>query len=95
MILVIRLLSYHDYFQRGNVGLIENLLPLALSSSRILGEDVTISQGKGQEKGDVKLVDHSGDRVDYYIRSSIKNAFSKVKTQNFIFVFISSLFLGF
>ncbi|XP_010473856.1 PREDICTED: uncharacterized protein LOC104753280 [Camelina sativa] len=73
-----RLLSYHDYFQRGNVGLIENLLPLALSSSRILGEDVTISQGKGQEKGDVKLVDHSGDRVDYYIRSSIKNAFSKV-----------------
>ncbi|KAH0886732.1 hypothetical protein HID58_062828 [Brassica napus] len=42
-----RLLSYHDYFQRGNVGLIENLLPLALSSSKILGEDVTISQGKG------------------------------------------------
>ncbi|KAL0671118.1 hypothetical protein Bca4012_033822 [Brassica carinata] len=34
-----RLLSYHDYFQRGNVGLIENLLPLALSSSKILGED--------------------------------------------------------
>ncbi|CAN7061684.1 protein unc-13 homolog [Brassica rapa] len=69
-----RLLSYHDYFQRGNVGLIENLLPLALSSSRILGEDVTISQGKG----DVKLIDYSGDRVDYYIRASIKTAFSKV-----------------
>ncbi|CAH2059603.1 unnamed protein product [Thlaspi arvense] len=74
-----RLLSYHDYFQRGNVGLIENLLPLALSSSRILGEDVTISQGKGQEKGDVKLIDYSGDRVDYYIRASIKNAFSKLE----------------
>ena len=74
-----RLLSYHEYFQRGNVGLIENLLPLALSSSRIVGEDVTISQGKG--KGDVKLVDSSGERVDYYIRASIKNAFSKV-TEN-------------
>ncbi|CAA0164374.1 unnamed protein product [Arabidopsis thaliana] len=73
-----RLLSYHDYFQRGNVGLIENLLPLALSSSKILGEDVTISQMNGLEKGDVKLVDSSGDRVDYYIRASIKNAFSKV-----------------
>ncbi|XP_010522465.1 PREDICTED: uncharacterized protein LOC104801075 [Tarenaya hassleriana] len=73
-----RLLSYHDYLQRGNMGLIENLLPLALSSSKILGEDVTISQGKGQEKGDVKLVDYSGDRVSYYIRASIKNAFSKV-----------------
>ena len=69
-----RLLSYHDYFQRGNVGLIENLPPLALSSSKILGEDVTISQGKG----DVKLIDYSGDRVDYYIRASIKTAFSKV-----------------
>ncbi|CAN6883396.1 unnamed protein product [Brassica oleracea] len=76
-----RLLSYHDYFQRGNVGLIENLLPLALSSSRIVGEDVTISQGSSQEKGDVKLVDSSGERVDYYIRASIKNAFSKV-TEN-------------
>lgn len=56
------------------MGLIENLLPLALSSSRILGDDVTISQGKG----DVKLIDYSGDRVDFYIRASIKNAFSKV-----------------
>ncbi|KAJ4874017.1 hypothetical protein Rs2_44204 [Raphanus sativus] len=74
-----RLLSYHEYFQRGNVGLIENLLPLALSSSRIVGEDVTISQGSSsQEKGDVMLVDCSGERVDYYIRASIKNAFSKV-----------------
>ncbi|KAH0913629.1 hypothetical protein HID58_036950 [Brassica napus] len=33
---------------------------------------------KSQEKGDVKLVDSSGDRVDYYIRASIKNSFSKV-----------------
>lgn len=77
------------------MGLIENLLPLALSSSRILGEDVTISQGKGQEKGDVKLVDYSGDRVDYYIRSSIKNAFSKVKTKSiFVFSFHHLCFLG-
>lgn len=60
------------------MGLIENLLPLALSSSKILGEDMTISQGNSQEKGDVKLVDSSGERVDYYIRTSIKSAFSKV-----------------
>lgn len=58
--------------------MIENLLPLALSSSKILGEDVTISQGSSQEKGDVTLVDSSGDRVDYYIRASVKTAFSKV-----------------
>lgn len=74
--------------------MIENLLPLALSSSKIVGEDVTISQGNSQEKGDVKLVDSSGDRVDYYIRASIKNSFSKVtwSTSHFCF-FISYGFL--
>ncbi|KAF2285532.1 hypothetical protein GH714_005341 [Hevea brasiliensis] len=62
--------------ERGNVFLIENLLPLALSASKILGEDVTLMEGTG--KDDRKIVDSSGDRVDCYIRSSIKNAFAKV-----------------
>jgi hypothetical protein len=73
-----RLLHYHDHFQRGNFVLIENLLPLALSASKILGEDVTIAEGIGKEKGDTQIVDSSGDRVDHYIRGSIKNAFAKV-----------------
>lgn len=81
-----RLLRYHDYFLKGNVSQIENLLPLALSASRILGEDFTITEGggrgggcKGQEKKDITVVvDSSVDRVDHYIRSSVKNAFAKV-----------------
>ena len=73
-----RLLHYHDYFQRGNVFLIENLLPLALSASKILGEDVTITEGAGKDKGDTQIVDSSGDRVDHYIRASVKKAFAKV-----------------
>ncbi|KAK3190389.1 hypothetical protein Dsin_029950 [Dipteronia sinensis] len=74
-----RLLNYHDYFHRGTVGQIENLLPLALLASKILGEDVTITEGAGHEKGDTKVVvDSTGDRVDHYIRSSVKRAFSKV-----------------
>ncbi|XP_061371013.1 protein unc-13 homolog [Gastrolobium bilobum] len=73
-----RLLNYHDYFQRGNAGQIENLLPVVLSASRILGEDLTITDGEGGEKGDITIVDSSGDRVDNYIRSSMKNAFEKV-----------------
>jgi hypothetical protein len=73
-----RLLHYHDHFQRGNFVLIENLLPLALSASKFLGEDVTIAEGIGKEKGDTQIVDSSGDRVDHYIRGSIKNAFAKV-----------------
>ncbi|KAM5553279.1 protein unc-13 [Rosa sericea] len=73
-----KLLRYHEYFQRGTVGQIENLLPLALSSSKILGEDVSITDGAGDGKGDTTLVDNSGDRVDYYIRSSMKQAFAKI-----------------
>ncbi|CAN1279168.1 Protein unc-13 homolog [Linum perenne] len=74
-----RLLHYHDYFQRGTVVLIENLLPLALSASRILGEDVSIVEGVGNEKRSTKMVvDSSEDRVGHYIRASIKNAFAKI-----------------
>lgn len=73
-----RLLNYHDYFQRGNAGQIENLLPLVLSAKRILGHDFTITEGAGEEEREITLVDSSGDRVDFYIRSSVKNALTKV-----------------
>ncbi|XWS13893.1 hypothetical protein CRYUN_Cryun36dG0077900 [Craigia yunnanensis] len=73
-----RLLNYHEYFNRGTIGGIENLLPLALSSTKILGEDVTIMEGEGSKKGDTMLVDSTIDRVDHYIRSSVKNAFAKI-----------------
>ncbi|KAJ4850167.1 hypothetical protein Tsubulata_033442 [Turnera subulata] len=70
-----RLLYYHDYFQRGP--LIENLLPLALSASSILGDDVSIASVVRKANGDTP-VDSSPDRVDFYIRASIKNAFAKI-----------------
>ncbi|KAK7393660.1 hypothetical protein VNO78_22221 [Psophocarpus tetragonolobus] len=74
-----RLVDYHEHFQRGNIGQIESILPVVLSISQILGEDLIISDdGEGGEKGDITIVDSSGDRVDYYIRSTIKNAFDKV-----------------
>jgi len=74
-----RLVNYHEFFQRGNIGQIENVLPVVLSVSQILGEDLTISDdGEAGKKGDITIVDSSGDRVDYYIRSTIKSAFEKV-----------------
>ncbi|XWS39152.1 hypothetical protein CRYUN_Cryun18bG0025600 [Craigia yunnanensis] len=73
-----RLLHYHDYFNRATIGGVENLLPLALSSMKILGEDVTITEGEGSKKWDTVLVDSTSDRVDHYIRSSLKNAFAKI-----------------
>ncbi|KAK8571927.1 hypothetical protein V6N12_027995 [Hibiscus sabdariffa] len=65
-----RLLRYHEYFNKGSISGIESVLPLALSSAKILG-DVTIMEGEGGKKGDIVLVDH-------YIRSSVKNAFTKM-----------------
>ncbi|XP_058752647.1 protein unc-13 homolog [Vicia villosa] len=73
-----RLLNYHEFFPRGTTNQIESLLPLVLLVSKILGEDLVISDKEGREKGDVTIVDSSGDRVDLYIRSSMKNAFDKV-----------------
>lgn len=73
-----KLLNYHDHFVRGSIGQIENLLPLILLASKIMGEDVSIIDGEGPSKGDVTIVDSSGERVDYYIRSSMRNAFDKV-----------------
>lgn len=73
-----RMLNYHEFFPRGTTNQIESLLPLVLMVSKILGEDLVISDKEGREKGDVTIVDSSGDRVDLYIRSSMKNAFDKV-----------------
>lgn len=79
------MLNYHEHFPRGTIGQMDNLLPVVLSVSRILGEDLVISDdGEGGEKGDITIVDSSGDRVDYYIRSSMKNAFDKVCIINYV-----------
>ncbi|KAK7391643.1 hypothetical protein VNO78_20060 [Psophocarpus tetragonolobus] len=73
-----RLLNYHEYFQRGNAVQIENLLPVVLTASKILGEDLTITDGENGEKIGISIVDSSSDRVDSYIRSSMKTAYDKV-----------------
>ncbi|KAF6156235.1 hypothetical protein GIB67_030238 [Kingdonia uniflora] len=71
-----RLLDYHECFQKENIGLMENLLPLALSAARILEEDLS-NLGVIQEQEDVTM-DAMGNRVDFYIRSSLRNAFAKI-----------------
>lgn len=78
-----RLFSYHDYFHRGTLNAIDNLLPLALMVMKIIGEDI-LHAGEPLEKenGD-RSVNSQGNRVDGYIRSSLKNAFKKVPLQPF------------
>ncbi|PIA36250.1 hypothetical protein AQUCO_03400274v1 [Aquilegia coerulea] len=71
-----RLLNYRESFQKGMAGLMENLLPLALSTARILNEDIS-NLSAVQEKGELAM-DTVENRVDYYIKSSMRNAFAKI-----------------
>ncbi|KAK6161280.1 hypothetical protein DH2020_004661 [Rehmannia glutinosa] len=75
-----RLLDYHGNFDRGTVGLMENILPLIFSAKKILEEDVPCYvTSPHQGNGDVGGGDDSnGNKVDYYIRSSSRNAFAKM-----------------
>ncbi|CAN6486171.1 unnamed protein product [Victoria cruziana] len=67
------LLDYHESFKKGPAGLIENVLPLALSAAKILdgGQGVTSCLSEEQ-------LDSIYGRVDAYIRSSARNAFAKI-----------------
>ncbi|XP_010265042.1 PREDICTED: uncharacterized protein LOC104602882 [Nelumbo nucifera] len=72
-----KLLDYHETFQKVTMGVMENLLPLAQSVTKILEEDVGILSAMAPEKADTFL-GSTEDKVDYYIRSSLRNAFAKM-----------------
>ncbi|OVA11845.1 Protein of unknown function DUF810 [Macleaya cordata] len=71
-----RLIDYHECFQKGIPGLMENLLSLSLSASKILDENIS-NLAVVQERGD-GTVDSTENKVDYFIRSSLRNAFAKM-----------------
>ncbi|XP_022871406.1 uncharacterized protein LOC111390577 [Olea europaea var. sylvestris] len=72
-----RLLDYHGNFDRGTVGLMEHILPLVFSATKILEEDVPSYYSTAQGNAEV-TDDPAGNRVDHYIRSSLRNAFAKI-----------------
>ncbi|XP_059630120.1 protein unc-13 homolog [Cornus florida] len=72
-----RLLDYHGCFQKKTIGIMENLLPLVFSATKILEEDVSGVGAAELEKGEV-VAETTGCRVDQYIRSSLRNAFTKM-----------------
>ncbi|KAL0414273.1 UNVERIFIED_CONTAM: protein unc-13 [Sesamum radiatum] len=72
-----RLLDYHANFDKGTVVLMENILPLLFSTTKILEDDVPCYITSPQDSGEV-VDDSSGNKIDHYIRSSLRNAFAKV-----------------
>ncbi|KAG9148869.1 hypothetical protein Leryth_020828 [Lithospermum erythrorhizon] len=67
-----RLFSYHVTFYRGNLDIMENVLSLGVSSASILVDNISYEYHK---KG--KEVDVQRSRIDSYIRSSVRNAYSQ------------------
>ncbi|XP_047319293.1 protein unc-13 homolog [Impatiens glandulifera] len=75
-----KLLDYHSYFHRGNVGLMENMLPLVFSAMKILEEDILVAAAAAaQDKGLEVAGEHSIEkRIAEYTRSSMRNAFAQL-----------------
>ncbi|RRT57539.1 hypothetical protein B296_00019212 [Ensete ventricosum] len=74
-----KVLDYHEGFDKETIASMENIVSLALSTTNIIGED-PLSSGVGLADDDdgTAAVDPSVNRVDYYIRSSIRSAFAKI-----------------
>lgn len=65
------LLAYHELFYRGNIELMQSILSLGLSAATILSEK------NPRENGRRDAMDVTYAKVDIYIRSSMRKAFSQ------------------
>ncbi|KAL5729076.1 hypothetical protein ACHQM5_002078 [Ranunculus cassubicifolius] len=68
-----RLLAYHDTFDQGNIGSMQSIVSLGVVSAKILVEDIS-NEYRRRRKGEV---DVARDRIDTYIRSSVRTAFAQ------------------
>ncbi|KAK3023129.1 hypothetical protein RJ639_043968 [Escallonia herrerae] len=78
-----RLLAYHDTFDSGNIDSMECIVSLGVSAAKILVEDIS-NEYRRRRKGDV---DVARNRIDTYIRSSLRTAFAQASL--FIYCFFS------
>ncbi|KAL8237085.1 hypothetical protein R6Q59_018166 [Mikania micrantha] len=65
------LLAYHESFYRGNIDLMQSILSLGLSAATILVEE------NPHENSRRNIIDIAYAKVDIYIRSSMRKAFSQ------------------
>ncbi|WOL05760.1 hypothetical protein Cni_G14491 [Canna indica] len=70
-----KMLDYHKCFDKDTTACMENILALALSTMKIVGEDLP---GSGMSFVDDEGISRSVNRVDYYIKSSTRSAFTKI-----------------
>ena len=75
------LLGYHESFYRGNIDLMQSILSLGLSASTLLAEE------NPRENGRIKVNDIPYAKVDVYIRSSMRKAYSQASLKLFIYFY--------
>ncbi|MCL7042530.1 hypothetical protein MKW94_002123, partial [Papaver nudicaule] len=68
-----RLLAYHDTFDLDNVDLMQSIVSLGVSAAKILVEDISHEYRRRRKEE----VDVARNRIDTYIRSSIRTAFAQ------------------
>ena len=73
-----RLLAYHDTFDAGNIDSMHGIVSLGVSAARILVEDIS-NEYRRKRKGEV---DVARNRIDTYIRSSLRTAFAQASPYN-------------
>lgn len=70
-----RLLAYRDVFNSGNIESMQNIVSLGVLSAKILVEDISHEYRRKRKEVDVAC-----DRVDTYIRSSLRTAFAQASS---------------
>lgn len=68
-----RLLAYHDTFDSGNIDTMHSIVSIGVSAAKILVEDIS-NEYRRRRKGEV---DVARNRIDTYIRSSLRTAFAQ------------------
>lgn len=89
-----RLLAYHDTFHPGNIESMESIVSLGVSAARILVEDISHEYRRRRKEE----VDVARNRIDTYIRSSLRTAFAQAgpphSSLSFV-TFLANLFIHF
>ncbi|KAM6559554.1 hypothetical protein CsatA_028793 [Cannabis sativa] len=68
-----RLLAYHETFDSGNIESMQGIVSLGVAAAKIIVEDIS-NEYRRRRKSEVNV---ARDRIDTYIRSSLRTAFAQ------------------
>ncbi|KAI3963872.1 hypothetical protein MKW92_002430 [Papaver armeniacum] len=74
---ILNFFAYHDTFDRDNVDLMQSIVSLGVSAAKILVEDISHEYRRRRKEE----VDVARNRIDTYIRSSVRTAFAQIMEQ--------------